>query len=366
MKTLYKYKFISLVIGFFLLSTVAYAHDKGKYKDSKTYTKDFIVDADNTVDINNKYGKVTITTWGEKGVHITVTVTVKSDDKDLIEEKLDGINVSFSQTETHVYAETHIKSIKDWNFISFGNKSSVNYSIDYEIKMPASNNLDINNDYGSIFIDNLDGSCKINCDYGSLRAGRLNNKSNKIYMDYGKNSTIDFVNAAKINTDYSYLSIERANELQINADYSHFELNQIESIHYNNDYGSLKIEKAKTVKGSGDYLTLKVYELDEEFDVDCDFGSIKLYQINEGFKRININSDYTGVKLGVKPDASFNFDFQTSYADISIESLKEEYNIREKKMFSKHYTGFVNSENNNSNITVNASYANIKLYRTKN
>jgi hypothetical protein len=347
------------------MSSVGYSHDKGKYKGSKTYTKDFIVDADNTVDIDNKYGKVTITTWGEKGVHITVTVTVKSDDKELIEEKLDGINVSFSQTETHVYAVTHIKSMKDWSFISFSNKASVNYSIDYEIKMPASNNLDINNDYGSIFIDNLDGSCKINCDYGSLRAGKLNNKSNKIYMDYGKNSSIDFVNSAKINTDYSYLSIERANELQINADYSHLDLNQIGFIHYNNDYGSLIIEKAKTVEGNGDYLTLKVYELDENLNVSGDFGSIKLYQINEGFKKINIDSDYTGVKLGVKSGASFSFDFQSSYADISIESLEEEYNIREKKMFSKHYKGFVNNENNNSKIIVNVSYASIKLYKSK-
>jgi hypothetical protein len=365
MKTITKTTY-SLVFALLLTSVYSFSNnEKGKYKKTKTISKEYIVDADNTVDIDNKYGDITITTWDKKGVSIIVTITVESRDEERVEKKLNDISVAFSQDATHVFAETHIKSRSNWSFISIGNRSSINYSIDYEIKMPVSNNVNLDNDYGSIFIDKLDGRCEINCDYGGIHLGELHNKYNKINMDYGHQSNIDFINEGNINTDYSKLIIDKANKIKVKADYSNLIIYNVDKLRYYNDYGSLKIKKAQEIEGSGDYLTLRVIELDSYINVNCDYGSIKINYVNKGFNTIKIDAEYSGIKVGFAPDCNFDFKTITSYADVKFESLDAHFIHKEVKMFSKTYIGSINGGNTNSQLIINSSYGGIKLYKSE-
>ena len=364
MKTLDKitYKLLGVLL---LTSIFSFSNtiDGGKTKKSKTIRKEFNVTADNTVAIDNKYGDLTITSWSENRVSIVVTVTVKSKSEDRVEEKLNDISISFNKTDTHVYATTNIKSRKNWSFFAFGSKENVDFRIDYEIKIPITNNLDLENDYGNIYIDKLTGSCTLNCDYGGIHLGELHNKTNTINMDYGQSSDIDFINSGKINSDYSRLSIEKANRIDLKADYSHFEIGTIKKIKYRNDYGSLKIDKVQELEGNGDYLSLKVRELGKSFNVDCDYGSIRIYGLQSGFEQLIIAASYTGIRLGVASDCSFDFDTTTSYADISFGNLDVDFTFKEDKMFTKHYKGNINRGSTNSILKINSSYGGIKLSR---
>ncbi|MEN8123117.1 MAG: hypothetical protein ABFS35_22455, partial [Bacteroidota bacterium] len=339
--------------------------DNGKYKKTKTFTKEYIVDADNTVDIDNRYGDLTITTWNKNSVSILVTVTVECKSEERVDKKLDDINVDFKQTKTHVYAETTMNSKSTWSLFSFGSNTNISFSIDYEIKMPVSNNVNLENDYGSIYIDNLEGECNIDCDYGGIQIGKLLNKHNFINMDYGKQSNIDYINKAEINSDYSKISIENANNLAINADYSHFEMNNINKILYNCDYGSIKVENVQDIKGNGDYFTLKIHELNKSLEIDNDYGSIKIYQLNKSFENVVIEADYTSVKVGIQEETSLNFDVSTSYAGIDFNDLDVDYSYKEDKMSKKIYKGNINRDNTNSSLHINSSYGGIKLYRSQ-
>ncbi|HIP48514.1 MAG TPA: hypothetical protein EYG92_06060 [Lutibacter sp.] len=363
MKTIHLFKY-SLFLGLLLLTSISFAStpEEGKYKKTKTISKEFTVGNDNTVDIENKYGDITITTWNENTVSIEVVITVKSSDEEIANKRFNNINIAFNQEGNRVLAKTIINKNKNkWSF--FKGNISIDTQIDYHIKMPVNNHVDLNNDYGSIFIDALDGKCKINCDYGSLRIGELNNRTNNIYLDYGSSSTIEYINSGKINTDYSTLSIDKANSLELVADYTNLEIEEVEYLKYTNDYGSLKINRVQVLEGDGDYLTLKVFELDEQMTVSCDYGSIKVYQINRSFNKVYIDADYTGVKLGIENAASFNFDLSTSYADIRFDDLDVNFSFKEVKMFSKTFKGSVSKENSDSFIKVNSSYSNIKLYQ---
>jgi len=365
MKTIHKIT-SSLFIALFLTSVLGFSNniDKGKHKKTRTIKKEFTVSKDNTLNIDNKYGDLTITTWNENTINIEVTITVSSDNEEHAEKKFNAIDVDFRQENNTVFAKTTIgKSKFSWSF--FGGNTSVNTKIDYIIKMPVSNNVDLNNDYGSIYLDKLEGVCKINCDYGGLNIGELYNKLNTINMDYGRSSSIDFINNADINTDYSKLAIEKANSIGLNADYSQLEINEVEKLQYNNDYGSLKINKAQVVIGNGDYLTLKVYELKKMFDVSADYGSIKIYKLFNNFDKVTIDGEYTGVKIGVESDASFNFETQTSYSGIDFKDLEVEYTYKEDKMSSKIYKGSVNGANPNSILHITSSYGGIKIFKSE-
>ncbi len=365
MKPTYKITF-SLLIALFLTSILGFSNniDKGKHKKSRTIKKEFTVSKDNTLNIDNSYGDLTITTWDENTINIVVTITVSSDNEEYATKKFNAINVEFRQENNTVFAKTIINKSKfKWSF--FGGNTSVNTKIDYLVKMPVTNNVDLENDYGSIFIDNLEGIAKIDCDYGGINIGSFHNESNSINMDYARSSSIDFVNIADINIDYSKLAIEKANRIDLNADYSQLEINDIDILDYNNDYGSLKIEHAKQVRGNGDYLTLKVYELAKLFDISSDYGSIKIYKLFNNFDRVSIDGEYTNVKIGVANDISFNFDVQTSYSGINFEDLEVDFNFKEDSMSSKKYKGNVNGGNPNATLKIRSSYGGIKLYKAE-
>lgn len=354
----------ALFLVFVILSNGSFANTpiNRNYKRTKTIVKEFRVGHNNTVAVNNKYGDITITTWNENKVSIEVVITVKSSDEELADKRFNSINIEFNQEDNRVLAQTIIHKKKGgWSF--FKRNVSIDTQIDYHIKMPVYNQVDLNNDYGSIFIDVLDGKSKINCDYGFIRIGKLNNKINTIFMDYGSNSTIDFINEGKINTDYSSLAIDRANDLKIVADYSNIEIEWVENLTYKNDYGSLKIENIQSLEGNGDYLTVKVDQLYKNMNVSCDYGSIKVHQIHKGFAKVLIDADYTGVKLGIVNTASFKFDLSNSYADIKFEDLDASFTYKEIIMFSKIFKGKVGKDSTNSFIKVTSSYSNLRLYQ---
>ena len=56
--------------------------------------------------------------------------------------------------------------------------------------MPLTNNANLNNDYGSIRLDELEGNANINCDYGKITVGDLKGNSS-INLDYCSSSTVD-------------------------------------------------------------------------------------------------------------------------------------------------------------------------------
>ncbi len=74
------------------------------------------------------------------------------------------------------------KSSRSWSF--WGKSKNTSYKINYTVKMPKSNNVKVNNDYGNILLNEIDGSANINCDYGKITLGDLNNSNNKINIDY--------------------------------------------------------------------------------------------------------------------------------------------------------------------------------------
>ena len=111
--------------------------------------------------------------------------------------------------------------------------------------MPISNSVDLENDYGSIIIDQINGNTKINCDYGRLEIGSLNGDRNDLNFDYTSKSTIAYVKKAYIEADYSGMTIEQAGDLNINSDYSFITITQSDNLRYDAAYGRLRAEEDK-------------------------------------------------------------------------------------------------------------------------
>ena len=355
MKNMYKI----ILILFLIPLTITATDKKGKYTKSKTLNKEFKVNENATLNVHNKYGNIVITTWNKTQIEIEVTITTNGNDEGKVEKRLEQISVEFDGSSSNVSAKTIIeKNTSSWNL--WGKNHNVNMQINYLIKMPITNHVDLSNDYGAISIDKLEGSAKIDCEYGKLTIGELMNSDNMIELDYTNKSTIDFMKDGEIDADYSGLHVEKSGNIELNSDYSRMSFGEVENLNYDCDYGDLKIENAGNTYGNSDYMHATITKLSGTGNFDSDYGSIKIKELGENFKTLKIESSYTQVKFGLNQTTSFNITASLSYGRLKYDD-KFTFNKEIKKSSSKYYEGFCNSSNSTNNITINSRYGSISF-----
>ncbi len=336
---------------------------KGRHTREKKISKQYNVNADAILKINNSYGNIDIKTWDQNRISIEVIIKTNGNDEQKVKEKLDEINVEFNQTSSGVSARTIFRrENSSWLSNIFGSSSNVNMEINYIVRAPATNNVDLSNDYGHIFIDKLTGNARISCDYGRLDIGELHGNNNQINFDYSRNSRFGYINRAVVNADYSEFTIEDAKSLEINADYTNSKIRRVESLKFSCDYGSLTVDKAKVINGSGDYLSTKIGELYQSANLNFDYGSASIERIMKGTGEVKINSDYTGLKIGYDPAQAFRFTVNTSYAGVKgIENF--EMNKQNQSSNKRDYSGYHLNNSGNGNIIITSSYGSVTFLK---
>lgn len=272
-------------------------------------------------------------------------------------ERLDQINIEFEGSRSEVSAKTKIGKSNSWGW---GNKSNLSMEINYLVKMPVSNSLKVSNDYGAIFLDDLDGSADISCDYGKINIGELRNARNSIHMDYTNKSTIEFLKNADINADYSTLHIEKGGDVDLNADYSHISFGTINSIQFNCDYGDLTIDSVDKADGNSDYMHLNIGTLGVLGSFSSDYGSIKIKKVSKDISNLKVKTSYANIKLGIEDGANFDFIAEMSYSGFSHGSGFT-FNKQIEKNTSKYYEGYYGNANSGNTIQLETSFGGINL-----
>ncbi len=350
---------------FLLVPAVILAHDgplNGRYTKEKTIKKEFQVSADALLKVSNSYGNLTLTSWNENRVVIEVHIKTNGNNEEKVQKKLEEIDVDFEASNGMVSARTIFNKEKsNWGW-NWGNSNNVNMQINYIIKLPVKNNVQLGNDYGNISLDRIDGHAKISCDYGRLEIGELHGRNNDLSFDYTSKSSIGFINSGHISADYSGFTIGKAGDLNISADYTDATVRQMENLEYSSDYGNLDVGEARNVKGNGDYINVKLGTLHGHVDINADYGSIKIDRLAEDAGNVNINTDYTGIKIGSDPSYHFDFEITTEYAGVSgMDGF--ELSISKEKSSERYYKGYYGKSSSGNNVNINSSYGSISFYQ---
>ena len=330
------------------------------YEKTKKIKKEYNVNANALLRINNKYGNVDVISWDQNRIEIEVTITVKGNNESKVISRLEQIDVSFTNSPSEVSAKTVLgNSSNNW-FKS--NNNNMNYQIDYKVKMPVTNNANLTNDYGTISLNEIKGKADINCDYGKILIGSMFHANNSINIDYTNDSEIEFMNGGSINADYSKFRLAKAKKIDLNADYSDSVFENIEELNFSCDYGKVEVESGNFVEGSGDYLTMRFGTIYKKLDINADYGGVRVDKMMKGFESITIHSDYAGIKIGLDDDVSFNFIAKLSYGGFNYDGENITYLKKVVKSSSKYYEGFVNKENSGSTVEISSEYGSVKLY----
>lgn len=334
-----------------------------KHTKEKTIKKEFMVNENATLKVDNSYGNIDIITYSGNIVTIEVHITTNSNNEEKAQKKLDEITVEFDGDSNMVSAKTIFHKNKSHSWWNWSKNNNVNMEINYIIKLPITNSVNLNNDYGSITLDKLEGVAKVNCDYGKITTKELMSDNNILTFDYTNNSYFEYIKSGKINADYSSYIVGKTKTLNIVADYTKSTIEIAEDINYNCDYGSIKIDNANHIIGNGDYLTTRIGNVYKHIDLNTDYGSIKINNVSKNAGDITIKSDYTGITIGHDTAYSFNFDIDLEYA--SLRGCDENFQFTKKKIESteKHYQGIYGDANTNALIKIESDYGSVTFKR---
>ncbi|MDO1511739.1 hypothetical protein Q2T41_03555 [Maribacter confluentis] len=352
-------------IFFLACSTILSAHDTdfdGKHTKEKIIKKEFNVNADALLKVSNSYGNLNITSWSENRVVIEVHIKTNGNNEEKVQKKLDDISVEFDASKSMVSAKTIFdKKNSGWGW-SWGNNNNVNMQINYTIKVPIKNNVDLSNDYGNIILDRIDGHAKISCDYGRMELGELRGRNNYLNFDYTSKSTIGYINSGEIRADYSGFTIDKAGDLKVNADYTNASIGIMKNLEYVSDYGNMDVEELNSIDGNGDYITVKLGIVHGNVSIVSDYGSVRIDELAKDAGNVRIQSDYTGIKIGYNNQYHFDFDITASYAGVSGKDDLT-VNVSTEKSSNKHYEGFYGSRGSGNTVKINSDYGGISFIK---
>jgi hypothetical protein len=357
-KSGYKAGMLTL-LAFLLVSVTLKAEEV-----SKEFHKEYKAGASTTLDINNKYGDVVIQSWDKDQIVIDVKITVELPNKEKAEKLLSYIDVQFAENGDVVSAKTVIDD--KFSFTGWGGDSK-KFSIDYNIKMPASSALALVNKYGNSDIDELHGLVNLDIKYGNLTAGKLTRGNvkplNSLNIAYGK-GTIDEAGWLDLTLRYvGSFSIEKSQALLLDSKYSKLEVGETSSIVGESKYDNLKITKINNLVLDNGYCDVNIGELTKKLTYNGSYGSFEVENIPAGFEALETDTRYMGVKLAIAESASYKLDAKLSYGGLKYDEEKFKNQKRIVQNNSSEISGTIGDEASpTSSVKVNSSYGSVRLY----
>ncbi|MBM3420253.1 MAG: hypothetical protein FJY11_03870 [Bacteroidetes bacterium] len=330
---------------------------------SRDYSRTFTVTPSEGVVISNRYGDVTVETWNSNEVVIEVKVKVELSSRDRSERLVELINIDFFENDTAVGATTRL----DDRFSATTRGTGTNrFSIDYKVKMPAGNNLEISNRYGNVKITEHPGRVNINVRYGNFYALKLTRGNEKpintISVSYGK-AVIEEANWLSVIARYApEVTVTRVQAMMIDSRYSKVIVDKAGSIVADSKYDNISLREVNNFVAETGYASVKIGSLSGKLDLTTRYGSVEVTSIPAGFEAINIDAAYTGVGLGIAPAAEYRLDARVSYAGLTYceECLDIQRRIVEST--SREIAGVAGTDPNpQATVTIRASYGSVRL-----
>lgn len=319
-----------LLVLLVLFSSTAWAEDY-----QKSFSKNYTVKPDAKVALSSQYGNLAIETWDKDQVDIKVTVTVKKLSEKDARQLLDKVDVTFSGNNDLVKAETKINGRL--------NCRDCEFSIDYEVKMPASSNLDIKNEFGNAVVPSMTGSLAANIRYGNLNTGKLENKENKISLKFG-NMEIDHAQAAEVEMEYGALEIGSAGYLDLYARFTSIELGEVSELLLDGQYEDMEIGSVNMMRAKVSFMGIEIGELFDKLELTTSYGGLGVDRVASGFSSIDITSEFGDVDLGISGSASYALRIESEFGDIEYPESKTEVTKLVEKNFHKELDAFVGSD----------------------
>jgi hypothetical protein len=298
--------------------------------------------------IKNKFGDVKCQVWDESSVSIVVTVKVDASSQEKANKVFDKIDVDISGTRMKVQGITTVENINNANF-----------SIDYEIRLPRWVNIDLNNQFGDIYVDETEGQTKINLEYGSMEAVAFNGSQTNLTMKFS-DAEAGYMKSGDINVEYGEWELKGSENIKLYSRFSEITLDKVAVLNLDSQYDEVNVGSAGQVIAISRFSELSFDKINVDFDFDIEYGEVDVDYISATFKTGKVRNTFAGADLSFDPKASMTIEAEIEFGELSYPKTNASMNHQTEGYTTHIYNGKIGASPA-SRLVINSKHADVTI-----
>lgn len=343
-------KTLKIIISLMLVSAAVFATSPSK-EFKKTWSTSHPASDYQTVDIDNKYGKIHVTTGDQKTIEVSVSIQVDLSSESSAQKMLDKITISEKTANGTLIIKTNMDHTSKLD--------NADLHIDYTVSFPRNMNTKLTNSFGDIFLNELNGNAVLEVGYGSIKTGRLLGPENTVEVNFG-NADIEELTKGLIEMSYSNLELNNGNDIVLKSSFSNIEIDVVEKLIMKCAYDNLEIESVGSLDIKGSFSNIEIESVSNSLKADVSYGGFEIDQIKSTFSEISIEAEAGEVDVEVEGGTSYTFHCKVSMGEMDVPSgAKLTQDVKE--MLSREKSGTVGSNPGNRKIDIVLSQGNLEL-----
>jgi len=288
------------------------ANEKKEFKSkrSKTFTKRVTSAPNNTFYLELRSADISIKGTNSNDISITTKMEVKGDDEELLDEFLNEVELKLdSYRNGFRFTIDTPRDRKDGERRSgisklfrslFGEGHRFSMSTNVEISLPSEQNLNLENRYGDLFVNNVSGDLRMDNSSGEVIIENCNGELD-IHNKYAKTEIVDFVGPVSINNSSGQISLEKI--------HGHTTIeNSYREINFNDIQGNL------IIRGQSSEIVGR--NVGGDCDVTNSYRNIKIKNIKG---KLAIRGNSCGIDVA---NIQHQAIIESSYRPITVDSVK--------------------------------------------
>jgi hypothetical protein len=281
------------------------------YERNRHESKTWKVSKETSLEIYNKYGNVHLFTWDKDSVRVDIDLQIKASKESKVEKIYEYIDFEFSDNKYYIIARTQLNQQGEFwaevsdlanTFFSSGTK----VQIDYEIYLPQTINVKIENKFGNIYTTDHLGKMTVNLSNGDFKANDLGGIVD-LNIAFG-NASINSLQTGKLNISYGELELGSAGSLNLDSKSSTINIEKSGTLNISSKRDKFYINQLGKISGKTSFSYLNIKSFDSDMTLTTDYGEVSLEKIDPDFKLIDLTSSYTDIMLRLPAKASYGVD----------------------------------------------------------
>lgn len=320
-------------------------------QDNCYVRKSFAAQTETTLRLTNKFGNVNIITSKDDSISVCAAITIAQDNPELKLKNLKLVNVRIVKSADTI----NVSTLYDKKFFSEearqGRKS---FSVDYIVRMPASVNIYISNEFGDILTDELSGIYNIRISHGTVNSRKVNRGNlkpvNSIYVDHGS-VLVDELNWMTLTLfNCPKVEIRKAQALSITSLISKINISEINSLVSSSKSDSYNIGSINNLFSESIYSEYEIGKQSGQLKSKLTYGSLEIGSLTKDFGTIDIASEQAQIVLKTAISSSYKTDIEVNDVTFDFPVSKYSKIIRTGSNNSTTLAGLVGTDINTKSI----------------
>lgn len=307
----------------------------------------FAINTNSTVEINNKYGNIHISTWDKDSVEFNVNFFISEKSETKFNKAKDNVDFKFLGNSHYISAETVFGSkygtlFKDLQEATNLSTGATGSQINFYVTLPKHINLKIKNRYGNLFISDYNGSLDIFLSNGDFQGRNLKGNTNLSFAFGDVN--INEVKQGTLKLNFSDVNIQSLDNVNLESKSSKINIKKASLIKLNSRRDELTIDEIDNIFGSTYFSKVSILNLTKEFNLQMKYGELTHLQLASGFELAKLTSEFSNATILLKAPKAYMSSIFNEKGEIELPPALKPENPNWRENIEPKVENFIHKE----------------------